>query len=181
MHGIIAPHTPRICSHPLITPLAAITLSGYADVCTSHHGSSVFWTPSRLPFSSCRHGSPLHHDAGGGRLPLRLTRGWRDKRRREGLFELCPHWLWAWLLRVFGCTHTITVHFSRVLSAESCKSFTIGNPLGCRGSACVEVMTTLHGSAPSLWRRAEGCVPPRGAIASARDLLKSTHFLLEPP
>ncbi|RVW21004.1 hypothetical protein CK203_114761 [Vitis vinifera] len=29
-----------------------------------------------------------------------------------------------------------------------------------RGSACVEVMTTLHGSTPSLRRRAEGCVPP---------------------
>ncbi|RVW86254.1 hypothetical protein CK203_043277 [Vitis vinifera] len=29
-----------------------------------------------------------------------------------------------------------------------------------RGSACVEVMTTLHGSAPSLRRRAEGCVLP---------------------
>ena len=61
------------------------------------------------------------------------------------------------------------------------RAFTIGNPLGCRGSACVEVMTTLHGSAPSLWRRAEGCVPPGGTIASVRDLLKSTHFLLEPP
>ncbi|RVW88953.1 Retrovirus-related Pol polyprotein from transposon 17.6 [Vitis vinifera] len=36
------------------------------------------------------------------------------------------------------------------------------NPLGTRGSACVEVMTTLHGSTPSLWRRAEGCVPPEG-------------------
>ncbi|RVW15701.1 hypothetical protein CK203_075322 [Vitis vinifera] len=57
----------------------------------------------------------------------------------------------------------------------------LGNPLGCRGSACVEVMTTLHGSAPSLWRRAEGCVPPEGTIASARDLLKSTHIHLEPP
>ncbi|KAL6325739.1 hypothetical protein AAG906_026567 [Vitis piasezkii] len=32
-------------------------------------------------------------------------------------------------------------------------------PPGMRGSACVEVMTTLHGSAPSLRRRAEGCVP----------------------
>ncbi|KAL6343300.1 hypothetical protein AAG906_022375 [Vitis piasezkii] len=32
-----------------------------------------------------------------------------------------------------------------------------------RGSACVEVMTTLHGSAPSLRRRAEGCVPLGGA------------------
>ncbi|RVW56471.1 hypothetical protein CK203_072516 [Vitis vinifera] len=38
----------------------------------------------------------------------------------------------------------------------------LGNPLGMRGSACVEVMTTLHGSTPSLWRRAEGCVPPEG-------------------
>ncbi|RVX07172.1 hypothetical protein CK203_053485, partial [Vitis vinifera] len=27
----------------------------------------------------------------------------------------------------------------------------LGNPLGCRGSACVEVMTTLHGSTPSLF------------------------------
>ncbi|KAL6328431.1 hypothetical protein AAG906_038306 [Vitis piasezkii] len=41
-------------------------------------------------------------------------------------------------------------------------SFTIGNPLGCRGSACVEVMTTLHGSASSLRRRAEGCVSSEG-------------------
>ena len=49
--------------------------------------------------------------------------------------------------------------------------------MGCRGSACVEVMTTLHGSAPSLQRRAEGCVPPEGTIASTRDPLKSTNFL----
>ncbi|KAL6312863.1 hypothetical protein AAG906_041035 [Vitis piasezkii] len=38
------------------------------------------------------------------------------------------------------------------------------NPLGTRGSACVEVMTTLHGSTPSPWRRAEGCVPPEDPI-----------------
>ena len=50
-----------------------------------------------------------------------------------------------------------------------------------RDNACVGVMTTLHGSAPSLWRCAEGCVPPEDTIASTRDLLKSTHFLLEPP
>ncbi|RVX07344.1 hypothetical protein CK203_022529 [Vitis vinifera] len=31
------------------------------------------------------------------------------------------------------------------------------------GSACVEVMTTLHGSAPSLRRRAEGCIPSEGS------------------
>ena len=36
----------------------------------------------------------------------------------------------------------------------------------------MEVMTTLHGSAPSLRRRAEGYVPLEGMIASARDLLK---------
>ncbi|KAL6348492.1 hypothetical protein AAG906_008947 [Vitis piasezkii] len=42
------------------------------------------------------------------------------------------------------------------------RGFTIGNPLGCRGSACVEVMTTLHGSAPSLRRHVEGCVPLEG-------------------
>ncbi|RVW80564.1 hypothetical protein CK203_051272 [Vitis vinifera] len=33
------------------------------------------------------------------------------------------------------------------------------NLLRCRGSACVEVMTTLNGSAPSLQRCAKGCVP----------------------
>nr|CAN67366.1 hypothetical protein VITISV_007976 [Vitis vinifera] len=47
------------------------------------------------------------------------------------------------------------------------------NPLGCRGSVCVEVMPTLYGSTPSLRRRAEGCVLPEGTIASAKDLLKS--------
>ncbi|RVW61216.1 hypothetical protein CK203_020604 [Vitis vinifera] len=41
-----------------------------------------------------------------------------------------------------------------------CSRF-LGNPLGCRGSACVEVMTTLHGSTPSLfeacrWLRTAG-------------------------
>ena len=41
-----------------------------------------------------------------------------------------------------------------------------------RDSACVEMMTTLHGNTPSFWRRAEGCVPQDGTIASARDLLK---------
>ncbi|RVW67839.1 hypothetical protein CK203_060996 [Vitis vinifera] len=32
----------------------------------------------------------------------------------------------------------------------------LGNPLGCRGSACVEVMTTLHGSTPSLFEACRG-------------------------
>ena len=45
----------------------------------------------------------------------------------------------------------------------------------------MEVMTTLHGSTPSLRRHAEGCVPSEGMIASARDLLKSTLLLLESP
>ena len=61
------------------------------------------------------------------------------------------------------------------------RAFTIEKPLGCQGSACVEVMTTLHGSAPSLWRHAEGCIPLEDMITSARDLLKSTLMLLEPP
>nr|CAN74716.1 hypothetical protein VITISV_033046 [Vitis vinifera] len=38
------------------------------------------------------------------------------------------------------------------------------NPLGTRGSACVEVMTTLPGSTPSPSRRAKGCVPPEGGF-----------------
>ena len=73
------------------------------------------------------------------------------------------------------------VHFSRPSSVESLRGFTIGNPLGCRGSVCVEVMTTLHGSASPLRRRTEGCVPSEGMAASVSDLLKSTLILLESP
>ena len=54
------------------------------------------------------------------------------------------------------------------------------NPLGTRGSACVEVMTTLHGSTSSPWRRVEGCVPPEGMIASARDPLSHPFYFIEP-
>ncbi|RVW82086.1 hypothetical protein CK203_052462 [Vitis vinifera] len=75
----------------------------------------------------------------------------------------------------------LIVHSSLLLSVESLRGLTQGNPLGCRGSACMEVMTTLHGSASSLRRRAEGCVPLEGMIASARDLLKSTLIILEAP
>ncbi|RVX03964.1 hypothetical protein CK203_021755 [Vitis vinifera] len=39
--------------------------------------------------------------------------------------------------------------------------------------ACVEVMTTLHGSVPSLWRRAEGCVSSEGSQFRSRLSLKS--------
>ncbi|RVW55867.1 hypothetical protein CK203_104110 [Vitis vinifera] len=38
----------------------------------------------------------------------------------------------------------------------------LGNPLGCRGSTCVEVMITLHGNTISLRRHADGCVPSEG-------------------
>ncbi|RVW84660.1 Retrovirus-related Pol polyprotein from transposon opus [Vitis vinifera] len=56
----------------------------------------------------------------------------------------------------------------------------LGNPLGTRESACVEVMTTLHGSTPSPWRHVEGCIPPEGTIASARDPLTRPFYLIEP-
>ncbi|RVW79054.1 hypothetical protein CK203_048163 [Vitis vinifera] len=59
------------------------------------------------------------------------------------------------------------------MSVESLRGFTIGKPLGCRGSACVEVMTTLYGSTPSLRRRAEGCVPPEGSQFKSRLSLES--------
>ena len=57
----------------------------------------------------------------------------------------------------------------------------LANPLGKRGSACVEVMTTLHGSTPSHWRSAEGYVLPEGMIASTRDLITHPFYLIEPP
>ena len=59
--------------------------------------------------------------------------------------------------------------------------FPLRNPLGTRGSACVEVMTTLHGSTPSPWRRAEGCILPEAMIASARDPLTHLFYPIEPP
>ncbi|RVW68221.1 hypothetical protein CK203_064507 [Vitis vinifera] len=37
----------------------------------------------------------------------------------------------------------------------------LGNPLGKQGSACVDVMTTLHGSTPSLGRHVEGYILPK--------------------
>ncbi|RVW19820.1 hypothetical protein CK203_115346 [Vitis vinifera] len=36
----------------------------------------------------------------------------------------------------------------------------LGNPLGKQGSACVDVMTTLHGSTPFLGRHVEGYIMP---------------------
>ena len=50
----------------------------------------------------------------------------------------------------------------------------LGNPLGKRGSACV-----LHESTPFPWRRAEGCVPQEGTIASARDPLTHPFYPIE--
>ena len=38
----------------------------------------------------------------------------------------------------------------------------------------MEVITILHGNAPSLRRRAEGCVPLEGTIAFVRAPLKFT-------
>ena len=45
-----------------------------------------------------------------------------------------------------------------------------------RSSAGVEVMTTLHGSTPSLQRCAGGCALSESTIVSTRDPLKSTPF-----
>ena len=55
------------------------------------------------------------------------------------------------------------------------------NPLGKRGSACVEVMTSLYGSIPSPRRYVEDCVSSEGTIASARDLLTYPFYFIEPP
>ena len=57
------------------------------------------------------------------------------------------------------------------LSVENSESLYHRMPLRCRGSACVEVMTTFHGSAPSPRRRVGGCVPLEGIISFAKDPL----------
>ena len=84
---------------------------------------------------------------------------------------------------VFGITCIRIIILICVCIKSIVRAFTIGCPLGCRGSACVELMTTLHGSAPSLRGRVGGCVPLEGTIALARDPFKRlpTLIFLEPP
>ena len=53
----------------------------------------------------------------------------------------------------------------------------LGTPLGCRGNACVEVMTTLHGKSPSLQSCEGGCVLSMDTIAYTRDLFQPTLLL----
>ena len=61
------------------------------------------------------------------------------------------------------------------------RTFTIRKPLRMWDNACVEVMNTLHGSTPSLQRRAGGYIPPMGTIASAKDPFQPTLLFLESP
>ncbi|RVW29915.1 hypothetical protein CK203_112176 [Vitis vinifera] len=62
------------------------------------------------------------------------------------------------------CMTTLSLACLLSLSIDRWKSLTIKKPLETRESACVEVMTTLHGSTPSPWRRVEGCVPSEGGF-----------------
>ena len=79
--------------------------------------------------------------------------------------------------RFFECTHTFTVHLVYSWVLKVMRAFIICCPLGCRGSACVELMTTLHGSSPFLQRRIEDCVPLEGTIALLNGCPKSQHGL----
>ena len=49
-------------------------------------------------------------------------------------------------------------------------------PLGCPGSACVDVMTTLYGRTLSFRRRVRGCVPLEGTNGLTKDPFKNPHF-----
>ncbi|RVW34983.1 hypothetical protein CK203_092506 [Vitis vinifera] len=55
-----------------------------------------------------------------------------------------------------------------------------------RDSACVEMMTTLHGNTPSFWRRAEGCVPQDAQVLPPKTshgvpFHLSDHYEIAPP
>ncbi|RVW90021.1 hypothetical protein CK203_035886 [Vitis vinifera] len=57
---------------------------------------------------------------------------------------------------------------------------------GMRDSACVEMMTTLHGNTPSFWRRAEGCVPQDAQVLPPKTshgvpFHLSDHYEIAPP
>ena len=77
---------------------------------------------------------------------------------------------------------SFTMQFRLSLSVERWEEPSpLRNPLGKWGNACVEVMTTLHGSTPSPWRHVEGCVLSEGIITFARDPLTHPFYLTEPP
>ena len=77
------------------------------------------------------------------------------------------------------------IHYtlSLFLSAESRESLHPRLPPGMSRKCMCGVDDTLHGSAPSLWRRVGGCVPLEGTIAPARDPFKRlpTLVFFEPP
>ncbi|RVW21320.1 hypothetical protein CK203_105454 [Vitis vinifera] len=72
----------------------------------------------------------------------------------------------------FGCTHTITVHASRLLSVESLRGFTIGNPLGCE---VVHVWSDDH----LAWKRpvsSEACRGLRTAGGAEEEYFQDQDF-----
>ena len=72
------------------------------------------------------------------------------------------------------------IHYTLSFFAESSESLHHRKPpLGCRGSACVEVMTTLHRSTPSLRGRVRGYASLEVTIALTRDPFKSPLFLFQ--
>ena len=75
-----------------------------------------------------------------------------------------------------------TVHVVYPQVMKIVRAFIIGCPLGCRGSARVEVMTTLPESSSSFRRHVGDCVPLEGTIAPTRNPFKRpTLVFLEPP
>ena len=71
------------------------------------------------------------------------------------------------------------VHLRLLLSVETCENLHHRKPPWMQGSACVVVMTTLHGRVLSLRRHARGSVPSKGTITSTSDPLKSTFFIFK--
>ena len=82
-------------------------------------------------------------------------------------------------LLYFSYAPTYSMYTSFLLSAESCESLHHRKPLGCRGSAYVEVMTTLHGNTSSFQRHVRGCIPLEGTIALTKDPFKTPQFSIK--
>ena len=112
---------------------------------------------------------------------------WYDCLLHENPFSYMIVWLLVFVhhltldLGFSRCTHILHCALLIILECWDMREPSpLRNPLGTQGSACVEVMTTLHESTPSPWRHAEGCMPPNGTIVSARDPLTHPFYLIEP-
>ena len=95
-------HQRRVCQRPgelhappyahgVVIPAPATMAAAHSRRRQTAATAPLFIAPPQLPSSSRCRSSPLHRAAGGGRLPLMLTRRWRGKRLKKGCLSFAHH------------------------------------------------------------------------------------------